>query len=86
MSSTNFHKNVAVGMQTWVWYNGGWVAKKPRTLRIHNNNQELTQKKTIPTDSQLFLKRLLKYHNEQTTISKESVILSKANIYISHDP
>ncbi len=33
LSSTNFHKNVSIGLQLFAWYNGGWISKKTRTLR-----------------------------------------------------
>lgn len=34
VSSINFLKNITVGMQLYAWYNGGWIAKKNRVLRI----------------------------------------------------
>ena len=34
VSSINFRKNITLGMQLYAWYNGGWIIKKSRVLRI----------------------------------------------------
>lgn len=40
VSSTNFHKNVSIGLQLFAWYEGGWISKKPRTLRTTSITQK----------------------------------------------
>ena len=35
VSSINFRKNITLGMQLFAWYNGGWISKKSRLLRIY---------------------------------------------------
>lgn len=34
INKNNFKRNVSVKVEMFVWYNGGWVSKKPRNIRI----------------------------------------------------
>ena len=53
VSSTNFLKNVTIGLQLFSWYNGDWINKKSRTLR----NTILTQKSQTAEESTPLFRR-----------------------------
>lgn len=66
-------------MQLYAWYNGGWISKKSRIIQI-------TDKRILNDEDEKLQMKLTKARFKKSMTMKNQVLLTKGEVYISHDP